>query len=87
MFGFGGNPLCLLAQLYVFVLFARAILSWFPISSDSPFIPVARFLNLVTEPVLAPVRRIIPPLGMFDVSFIVVLLVFQIVVVRLLCLF
>ncbi|HKR02681.1 MAG TPA: YggT family protein, partial [Pyrinomonadaceae bacterium] len=38
---------------------------------------VLRFLIRVTEPVLAPFRRIIPPLGMFDISPIVVLLLIR----------
>ena len=85
MFSFNGKPLCLLANLYLVILIARAILSWFPLRSDSPFVPVARFLNAVTEPVLAPFRRIIPPAGMFDLSFLVVLLLLEIVVRPLLC--
>jgi YggT family protein len=85
MFSLGGNPLCIVGQLYVLILIARAILSWFPLRSDSPFIPVARFLNAVTEPVLAPVRRVIPAVGMFDISFLVVVLGFEIVIVPLLC--
>jgi YggT family protein len=85
MFSFNGKPLCLLANLYLIILIARAILSWFPLRSDSPFVPVARFLNAVTEPVLAPFRRIIPPAGMFDLSFLVVLLLLEIIVRPLLC--
>jgi YggT family protein len=71
--------------LYVLILFARAIFSWFPIRSDSPLLPVVRALHTVTEPVLAPVRRIIPPAGMFDISFIVVLLALELVIVPQLC--
>jgi YggT family protein len=80
-----GKPLCAIGQIYVIILFARAIFSWFPISPGSPFIPVVRFLHTVTEPVLAPLRRIIPPVGMFDISFLVSLLVFELVIVPLLC--
>ncbi len=87
MFSLSSNPLCLLGQLYILILVGRAILSWFPLRSDSPFVPVARFLNTVTEPVLAPVRRLIPPAGMFDLSFIVVVLVFEFLIVPLLCRF
>jgi len=87
MFYFGGNPLCSLGNLYVLILVARAILSWFPIRSDSPFVPVSRFLNLVTEPILAPFRRIIPPAGMFDVSFIVAVIVVEIFTSVVLCRF
>jgi YggT family protein len=53
--------------------------------SDSPFVPVARFLNAVTEPILAPFRRVIPPAGMFDLSFLVVVLLFEFLIVPLLC--
>ncbi len=83
---FGGNPLCILVQLYIYILIARAILSWFPLSADSPFVPVARFLNAVTEPVLAPFRQLIPAVGMFDLSFLVVFLVLEIIVHPLVCL-
>lgn len=79
------HPLCLVAQLYVLVLIGRAILSWFPLRSDSPVVPVARFLNAITEPVLAPFRRVIPPAGMFDLSFLVVVLLFEFLIVPLLC--
>lgn len=85
MFSLSGNPLCVIAQIYVLILIARAILSWFPLRSDSPFVPIARFLNAVTEPVLAPFRRLIPAAGMFDLSFLVVVLLFEFLVVPLLC--
>ncbi|MEM7326701.1 MAG: YggT family protein [Actinomycetota bacterium] len=62
-----------LLNLYTFVLLARAISSWFPIGFDSPFRPVVDFLYRVTEPVLAPIRRLLPPLGGFDLSFLVVI--------------
>jgi YggT family protein len=85
MFSLSRGPLCLLANLYLLILIARAILSWFPLRSDSPFIPVARFLNAVTEPLLAPVRRIIPAAGMFDLSFLVVVLVWEFIVIQVAC--
>ena len=58
-------------NLYLIVLFARAILSWFPMSPSSPLAPVAGFLYTITEPVLGPLRRVIPPIGGLDISFIV----------------
>jgi YggT family protein len=63
--------LCSLIQVYMLVLIVRAIMSWFPIRGDSPFAAVYRVVYDVTEPVLAPMRRIIPPAGMFDLSFLV----------------
>jgi YggT family protein len=69
-----------LGQLYVLILFARAILSWFPVSYNSPLNPVRRVLFVLTEPVLAPFRRVIPPVGGLDLSFVVAFLVVEIIV-------
>ena len=68
-----------LLNLYLIILVARAVLSWFPLSPDSPFAPVASFLYAVTEPVLAPFRRVIPPVGGFDLSFLVVFILIQVI--------
>jgi YggT family protein len=76
----GGNFVYDLGQIYVLILLARAILSWFPYSPESPLNPVRRVIFALTEPVLAPFRRIIPPVGMFDLSFIVAFIVVELVV-------
>ena len=55
---------CSLLQLYLLVLIVRVVLSWFPISPDGPAATVVGFLYLVTDPVLGPLRRILPPLRM-----------------------
>jgi len=55
---------CSLLQLYLLVLIVRVVLSWFPISSDGPAATVVGFLYLVTDPVLGPLRRVLPPLRM-----------------------
>ncbi|MCE2735245.1 MAG: YggT family protein [Acidimicrobiaceae bacterium] len=73
--------MALVAQLlYLFTLaiFARAILSFFPIRPGSPIAPVSQFLYRITEPVLAPVRRVLPPMGGLDLSPLVVILGIQI---------
>lgn len=64
-----------LGRLYLLVLMGRALLSWFPPSYDSPLNGVRRVVFTLTEPVLAPFRRLIPPVGMFDLSFLVCFLV------------
>ena len=46
------------------VLIVRVVLSWFPISPDGSVATVAGFLYLVTDPVLGPLRRVLPPLRM-----------------------
>ena len=72
---------CLLLRLYILALFARIILSWFPISPGSAMASVFSALYAVTEPVLGPVRRLLPPIGMggmgLDLSPIIVTFAFQ----------
>ena len=74
-----------LVEAYIWlIMFPYAILSWFRIQPGSTFARVQYFLYRATEPVLRPVRRIIPPVGGLDFSFLVVILVLQIVVVHVL---
>jgi YggT family protein len=72
-----------LLQAYVIVLVARALLSWFPMHSGSPILPLVRVLDRLTEPVLYPIRRMLPPLragGMaIDLSIIVAILAIEII--------
>ena len=57
-------------QLYSYVLLARALVSWIP--NLDPYHPAVQFLYSVTEPVLEPIRRLVPPLGgMIDISMII----------------
>ena len=77
--------LCYAVQLYVIILFARIILSWFPITPGSLLASVFSVLYNLTEPVLGPLRRLIPPLGMFDLSPLIVFFVIQFLLVPLLC--
>jgi YggT family protein len=58
--------------LYTLAFIARAFLSWMRISY---YHPVARFLIQITEPVLAPLRRYIPPVGGLDFTPMVALLI------------
>jgi YggT family protein len=53
--------ICVALQLYVILLFARVILSWFPISPGSAMQGISDVLVTLTEPVLGPLRRAIPP--------------------------
>ncbi|MCD6548962.1 MAG: YggT family protein, partial [Thermodesulfobacterium sp.] len=57
-------------------IIARAIISWV---NPYPYHPVVRFLYRVTEPVLAPLRRIIPPIAGIDITpAIVIFIIFVI---------
>ena len=77
---FSNNPICLLAQLYFIAIIGRIILSWFPARGEGGLATVSHALHRVTEPVLGPVRRILPPLGGFDLSPIVVILGLEVLV-------
>ena len=59
-----------LIQLYSLVILVRIILSWIPNVDRSN--QIIRFLYQITDPVLEPVRRVIPPIGMIDISPIIV---------------
>jgi YggT family protein len=55
-------------NIFTFILIGRALLSWF----DPTFhTPIGKILYDLTEPVIAPIRRVVPPMGMFDMSIIV----------------
>jgi YggT family protein len=60
---------CRLLDAYLIIVFARIMLSWFPISPDSGMATVYGFLYSITEPVLGPIRRLIPPMGVGGMGF------------------
>ncbi|MDA0353135.1 MAG: YggT family protein [Chloroflexi bacterium] len=66
----------LLLQLLGLAIFARALLSWFPIDRNGP---IFQALNAVTDPILDPLRRVIPPIGMIDISSMVAIFALLIV--------
>jgi YggT family protein len=63
-----------LFQALTYAILIRALLSWFPIA---PGHPIVRILDDVTEPILAPLRRIVPRLGMMDITPIVAMVGLQ----------
>ena len=67
-------------QLYSFVLLARVLMSWIPIDTSNPTVSqIVRFMYDVTEPVLAPIRNVLPQgLGM-DFSPLLVFLAIDII--------
>ncbi|HEX6568894.1 MAG TPA: YggT family protein [Acidimicrobiales bacterium] len=70
---------CLLIQVFMVVLFVRIIMSWFPPTPGTTYARIFEAFDKVTEPVLAPVRAMLPPVRMgamgLDLSPIVVFLV------------
>ena len=71
-----------LLQLLALAIIVSAIMSWLVafdvINLRNRFVySLSRFLDAVTRPLLAPVQRVIPPLGGVDISPIIVLLIIQ----------
>lgn len=69
--------------LYIVTIWARVILSWFPVTPGTFMSRANEVLFRVTEPVLGPVRRIMPNTGMIDLSPLVVTILIQFVVLGL----
>ena len=68
--------LLLLLTILWFAIFARAIVSWFPVDPNGP---VVRALDAITEPVLDPLRRVVPRLGMIDITPLVAILLILVI--------
>lgn len=66
--GLIAGTLRVMLRLYGFVLLFRALMSWFTID---PYHPIPQMINRLTEPVLAPIRRVLPPVAMMDFSIVV----------------
>ena len=66
----------LLLTILGFAIIGRALISWLPIDPSNPII---QLLYQITEPILAPLRRFIPPIGgMMDITPIVALIILQV---------
>ncbi len=65
-----------LLDLYVIVIIAAALISWV---RPNPYNPIVQFLRQITEPVLRPVRQLVPPekLGGLDISPIIVIVIIR----------
>ena len=70
---------CLLLSVFIIALFVRIVLSWFSPEPGGAMATVEGFLRTFTDPILEPVRRIVPRAGMLDLSPIVVVLVVTII--------
>ena len=61
-------------QFLTILIFVRIIFSWIRVDPYHPtWGPVLRFVYQITDPIMEPVRRIMPPMGGFDFSPIIVL--------------
>lgn len=63
------------AQVIVILVLAHVILSYFM----SPYHPIRSFVDRMVEPLLAPIRRVVPLVGMFDFSPIILIILVQLI--------
>lgn len=68
------NTVDLIFTLLTLAIFARAILSWFV---RDPYNPLVYWLDRITDPILEPIRRFVPPIGMMDITPIIALFILQ----------
>ena len=61
----------ILGQVLWIALLARVVLSWVSLSPTNPFVVI---VYQITEPILAPIRRVLPRMGMMDLSPMVALI-------------
>lgn len=59
---------CWALQAYTVVVFVRVILEWAPVADDHPVGKVRRFFRLLTQPLLGPLRALIPPVRLGSVA-------------------
>ena len=72
-----------ISQLLVLLVVVSVILSYFM----DPYHPIRRSIDGVVEPMLGPIRRVVPPLGMIDLSPLILIILIQVlanIIVRLL---
>ena len=63
-----GRLVCLASDALIAALIVSMVLSFFPLSSDSPLGNLRSILTRATDPLLRPLRRVLPTIGMFDLS-------------------
>ena len=68
--------LSLFLEIYTWILIAKVLMSWF---NPNPYNPLVQFVLRLTEPVLAPIRRVLPSMGGLDLSPLVVFVVLMFV--------
>ena len=59
---------CLVLTLYFWILLLRVVSSWFPISPQGTAASLVGFLLLVTDPILVPLRAVLPPVRLGSVG-------------------
>ena len=69
----------ILAWILYLALFGRVIMSYINIQPSNPLYPLAGILIQITEPILAPIRKVLPRFGMLDFSPMVAIILISVV--------
>jgi YggT family protein len=77
------NTICFVLRIYVLVVIARVIFSWVRVTPDTTLATIYSVIFNLTEPVLGPLRRAIPPMrmgaGAIDLSPLIIIIGVQLV--------
>ena len=69
------NAINIIFRAYTILIFARVIVSWIRIDPYHPFWgPILRFVFQATEPIMQPIRRLLPNMGGLDFTPLIVLI-------------
>ncbi len=68
------NVIQTVGTILLLVVLASVLLSYFV----QPFNPIRAFLDRIVNPMLQPIRRIVPPLGMIDFSPVILMILIQV---------
>ena len=77
------DTICIVLRLYVLVIVARVIFSWIRVTPGTPVASIYSVIYNLTEPVLGPLRRAIPPMRMgaaaIDLSPLIIIIGVQLI--------
>ena len=77
------DTICLILNLYVLVIIARVIFSWVRVTPGTPVASIYSVIYNLTEPILGPLRRAIPPMRMgaaaLDLSPLIIIIGVQLI--------
>jgi len=73
MFAILAQAVDVFSQILIFIILAHVILSYFM----DPYHPIRSFIDRLVEPLLAPIKRVVPLIGMMDFSPVVLIILVQ----------
>ena len=70
----GSNPFAQFLDLYFYVVLVAVVTSWMQLPPNNP---IVHYSKMLTEPVLAPIRKLLPPMGGLDFSPLILLVLLR----------